>query len=242
MKKLFEKDEVWFAILWIIAYVVLFATADSLSEELGVPRLLTVFVGLLLSFVLYDFIRKNDLTRYLGLCCVHGGVKRFFYIVPLVIIASVNFWNGLTVNCGPLETALYILSMCFVGFLEEVIFRGLLFRGMCKTHVGAAIIVSSLTFGMGHAVNLLLGAPVADTLLQLLYASAVGFLFTAVFYVGGSILPCIATHIFVNVTSVFAVEPNLEGRIAMALVQSAVSIVCGLWILRRGGVEERGRK
>lgn len=238
MKRLFEKDEVWFAILWIVAYVVLFGTADSLSEELGLPKLLTVLAGLLLSLALWTFIRKNGLAHYLGLCRVQVDAKRLMYYAPLIIIAGVNFWNGLTVNCGQTETILYILSMCFVGFLEEVIFRGLLFRGMCRTHVGAAIIVSSLTFGMGHAVNLLLGAPMADTLLQLLYASAVGFLFTAVFHVGGSILPCIAVHIVVNATSIFAVEPGLEGRIVMAVAQSVVAIVCGVWILRRGKAEK----
>ena len=233
MKRLFDKDEVWFAIAWIVAYVVLFGTADTLSEEIGVPKLLTVLVGFALSALLWGFIRRNGLAHYLGLCRVQVAGKRLLYFLPLVIVGSVNLWNGLTVSCGVWETALYILSMCFVGFLEEVIFRGLLFRGMCKTHVGAAIIVSSLTFGMGHAVNLLLGAPVADTLLQLLYASAVGFLFTTVFHVGGSILPCIAVHIFVNATSIFAPEPGLDGRIVMALVQSAVAIAGGVWILRQ---------
>ncbi len=238
MKKLFAKDEVWFAVLWIIVYVVSFSTADSLSEEIGVPKLLTVLVGLILSALLYTFIRKNNLRHYLGLCRVQVEGKRLLHYIPLMIIGTVNFWSGLMVNFSVPEAILYILSMCFVGFLEEVIFRGLLFRGMCKNHVGAAIIVSSLSFGMGHAVNLLLGAPLADTLLQLLYASAVGFLFTAVFYVGGSILPCIAVHIVVNATGVFAVEPGLEGRIAMALVQSVVSVVCGVWILRCGKVKK----
>lgn len=241
MKKLFDKDEMWFAIVWIIGYVVCFGAADTLSEEIGIPKLLTVLVGLVLSVVLYGFIRKNHVERYFGLCRVQVDGQRLLHFVPLVIVGSVNFWNGLTVNCGALETALYILSMCFVGFLEEVIFRGLLFRSMCKTHVGVAIVVSSLTFGIGHGVNLLLGASVADTLLQLVYATAVGFLFTAVFHVGGSILPCIAAHIFVNATSIFAVEPGLEDRVAMALVQSVVAIAGGFWILRGKRVARKRR-
>ena len=32
MKKLFDKDEIWFAILWIVIYVVGFANADAISE------------------------------------------------------------------------------------------------------------------------------------------------------------------------------------------------------------------
>ena len=136
---------------------------------------------------------------------------------------------------------LYIISMCLVGFLEEVIFRGLLFKGMCKTNVKAAILVSSLTFGAGHIVNLLLGAPLLDTLLQLVYASAVGFCFTAIFYVGGSLWPCIISHALVNSTSVFAVEPGVEGRVVTAVIQTVIGIGYGVWLLRRKNRENASK-
>jgi len=232
LKKLFDRDEVWFAVLWIVIYVVGFGNADMISETIGVPKLLTVLLGLALSAVLYLFVRRHKLFAYYGLCGVQGGGRRFLYFVPLAVISSVNFWNGVTVNAPALESLLYIVSMCFVGFLEELIFRGLLFKGMCKSSVKAAIIVSSLTFGVGHIVNLLMGAPLLDTLLQLVYASAIGFCYTAVFYVGGSILPCILSHIVVNATSVFAVTPDSGMNILIALVQTALGLVYGLWLLR----------
>lgn len=242
MKRLFDKDEVLFAVCWIVLYVVGFGSADAISETIGMPKAVTVCLGLVLSAALLAFIRRNGLREYYGLCGVKGGLESLLYLLPLAAVASINLWNGLTFQGDFFAALLYVVSMCFVGFLEEVIFRGLLFRGMCKTNVSTAILVSSLTFGMGHAVNLLMGAPVADTLLQLVYASAVGFLFTAVFHVGGSILPCIAAHILVNVSSIFAVEPGLGGRVVMALVQSVVAVVCGMWILRRGRAEELERK
>ena len=126
MKKLFQKDEVWFAVFWIILYVIGFANADAISESMGIPKLLTVPFGLLLSVILYRFIRKNGLQEYFGLCPVQGSYDRFGYFLPLILISSVNFWNGITLNCGIGEAVLYIVSMCLVGFLEEVIFRGFL--------------------------------------------------------------------------------------------------------------------
>ena len=233
MKKLFNKDEVWFAVVWILIYVLGFANADALSETIGIPKLLTVLLGLVLSLFLYFFIRKAGLSEYLGLCPVRGHGKGFLYFIPLLIISSVNFWNGLTCNYDALETVLFILSMCFVGFLEEVIFRGFLFKGMCKSNVTAAIVVSSLTFGMGHIVNLFLGAPVFDTMLQLVYASAIGFCYTVLFHTGGSILPCILSHIFVNSTSAFAVTPDHGVHILITLVQTLISIGYGLWLLKK---------
>ena len=61
MKKLFQKDEVWFAVLWIIIYVIGFANADAISDSIGTPKLLTVPFGFLLSVILYRFIRQNSL-------------------------------------------------------------------------------------------------------------------------------------------------------------------------------------
>lgn len=232
LKKYYEKDPVWFAVGWIILYVVLFGNADSLSETIGISKLLTVPVGLALSGILYSFVRKNGLSRHFGLCRTTGNYRQYLWFLPLAVISSVNFWHGLTINVSLLETILYILSMFCVGFLEEVIFRGLLFKGMAETNVTAAVIVSSLTFGMGHIVNLLLGAPVLDTMLQLVYASAIGFCYTALFLVSGSILPCIASHIFVNSTSIFAAEPAALAHIIITIVQTVLSIGYGLWLLR----------
>jgi membrane protease YdiL (CAAX protease family) len=82
-----------------------------------------------------------------------------------------------------------MLTMMLVGFLEELIFRGFLFTALRKDSLKVAVIVSSVTFGMGHIVNLLNGAPLGETLLQIVYATAAGFLFTAIFLRGGSLWP-----------------------------------------------------
>lgn len=233
MKKLWQKDEVWFAVFWIAVYVVGFSLADSLSEHIGVPKLLTVGVGLALTLLLWLWVKKQGLGDYYGLCAFRGKGRDFLYFIPLVAISSINLWCGLTVRLSLPLTLLYILSMCCVGFLEELIFRGFLFKGMCRGGIKTAIVVSSLTFGIGHIVNLLNGAPVFETLLQLMYAAAIGFCFTALFYKGGSLWPCILSHAVVNSLSVFAVEPGKSTQLLIALIETALSLGYGLWLLRK---------
>ncbi len=233
MKRLFDKDEIWFAVIWIVVYVVGFSNADMLSEAMGMPKLLTAAFGLALSLVLLAFVRKHALADYFGLCRMKSSGREVLYCLPLVVISGVNLWNGVQMNCGIAETVFYILSMCCVGFLEELIFRGFLFRGMCRSGVKTAVLISSLTFGMGHIVNIFLGEPLFETLLQLVYASAVGFAYTAFFYVSGSILPCILSHAVINSLSVFAVEPGESGQLVIALVQTALGLGYGAWLLRR---------
>ena len=233
MKKLYEKDPVWFAVLWILIYVIGFGNADNLSQAMGIPKLLTCVLGIALSVLLYGFIRRQGLAQHFGLCAFRGSLPAFLYFLPLLAISSVNLWYGFVLQESARNILLYILSMCCVGFLEEVIFRGLLFKGLCQINVRTAILVSSLTFGMGHIVNLLLGAPLFETLLQLINASAIGFCYTTVFYAGGSILPCILSHAFINCSSIFARDPSAWVHILTTVIQLILNMWYGFRLLRR---------
>ena len=65
---------------------------------------------------------------------------------------------------------------------------------MSRKNVHSAIVVSSVTFGIGHIVNLLNGQDRLETLLQIVFAVAVGFALVALFYKGKSLIPCIVFH------------------------------------------------
>ncbi len=234
MRKLFEKSEIWFAVIWIIIYVLGFSTADSISESIGIPKLVTAVFSLAISAILFFFVKKNDLMAYFGLCKVQGSSRKYLYFLPIVLISSVNFWNGVTCKTSVVEVLLFVISMIGVGFLEELIFRGFLFKAMCRNNVKTAIVVSSLTFGFGHIVNLLRGEALAETLCQLIYASAIGFCFTVLFYVGKSIIPCIIVHAVVNSTSCFAVAEGVSQvfQIVSTAIITVVSVAYGVYLLR----------
>lgn len=89
-----------------------------------------------------------------------------------------------------------------------MIFRGFLFKAIAKENIKSAIIISSVTFGMGHLINLFNGSgmDLVSNLCQICFAVAVGFLFVTIFYRGGSLLPCIMAHSSINVLSTFANE------------------------------------
>ncbi|MBQ2898461.1 MAG: DUF4298 domain-containing protein [Oscillospiraceae bacterium] len=231
---LFDKNGILFAILWIVIYVVGFGTMDGISESIGIPKLLTVIFGAVISAVILVFIKKNDLSERFGLCNFKGNPKDFLFFIPLAVISTASTWSGLSFRIAPLTALLSVIAMCFVGFLEEIIFRGMLFGEMRKNGIKSAIIVSSLTFGVGHIVNLLMGAPVFETLLQLVYASAVGFCYTAIFHKGKSLWPCIISHAAVNSLSVFGAEPNTAMLIAVSAIQTLLGIGYGAWILKKG--------
>ena len=134
--------------------------------------------------------------------------SRLLFYFPLVVLLTANLWYGVAMNASLLETLLYILSMLCVGFLEEMIVRGLLFHAMAHNGVKSAIVVSSITFGIGQIVNLIngSGAELLPNLLQIVYAMAIGFTFVMIFYRTKSLMPCIITHSIFNGFSAFANE------------------------------------
>ena len=214
LKKLYEKSEIWFALAWILAYVVLASAGDNISVSLGIGKIVTLPILIAISVTLYCFVRKNDLTEKYGLCRSKLPAQKMLYYIPLLVLLTENLWYGATMNMSPLETVLYILAMFCVGFLEEMIFRGLLFQAMAKDGVKAAIVVSSVTFGIGHIVNLIngSGAGLLPNLLQVMYAIAVGFAFAMIYCRTKSLISCIIVHCVFNGLSAFANEAVMTLR------------------------------
>ena len=214
LKKLYEKSQLVFALAWIIGYVVLASTGDNISADLGIDKVVTLPILIAMSGVLYFFVSKNGLTEKYGLCRPKLPAAKMLYYIPLLLLLTANLWYGVALNQSPLETVLYILAMFCVGFLEELIFRGLLFQAMAKDGVKSAIIVSSMTFGIGHIVNLVngSGAELLPNLLQVMYAVAIGFAFVMIYCRTRSLMPCIIVHSVFNGLSAFANEAVMTPR------------------------------
>jgi len=235
VKKLWNRSPLAFSLTWIGIYVIGLSAADSLSSALGVEKSITAPVCILMSAVLLVWMGKKGLLSRFGLCRPQGKAGDYLFFIPMLLLVSVNLWWGVRLNLSVTETVLYVISMLCVGFLEEIIFRGFLFQALRKDGIKLAVIISSLTFGFGHIVNLMNGAEVAATLLQILYATAAGFLFTIIFYKSGSLLPCILTHSAINSLSVFADERGmtLTRELVSGLFLFVVAIAYSLYILKR---------
>ena len=184
----------------------------------------TLPILIVLSVVLYLFVKKNGLSEKYGLCKPSIPATKMLFYIPIFLLLSVNLWYGAVLNATLLETVLYVLCMICVGFLEEMIFRGLLFKAMIKDGVKSAIIVSSVTFGIGHIVNLVngSGAELLENILQVLYAVAAGFMFVMIFYKTKSMIVCIAMHSIFNSLSAFANE---------AVITDQRSIISALFLI-----------
>jgi len=232
MKKMFEKHETLFCILLIILYVII---NSFCVQNFGFTSCEGFVVNTVFSLSLIGIVMALNGTSYYGLRRVEDS-KRYLYFIPLVIIATVNLWNGININNSKSEIVFHVLTMINIGFIEEIIFRGFLFRMMEKQNVKGAIHISAITFGIGHVVNLLNGADLIPTLIQICYAISIGYLFVIIFHKSKSLIPCIITHSITNSLSIFNVENTLSLYIA-PLVLTILPILYALYLIK--SIEEK---
>ena len=227
MKALYEKNALYFALVWIGIYVV----GMSLLENIpGAENVAAAVGGVGLSLFLLLWLKKNGLLSWFGLC---PSSLSLVWLLPLAVITCRNLWGGFAVRYGIGETVFFIIKMLCVGFLEELIFRGFLFKAMAKDSIKWAVLVSSLTFGFGHIVNLFNGSGMAltENLIQMVSAVIMGFLYVVIFYRGKSLLPCILSHGVFNSLSAFAPElpPVTENSLHLVLCLTAAGYALVLW-------------
>ena len=242
LKQLYDKNELYFALVLIGLYCLLGSLADSFSVSIGIEKIITCPVFLVLSMILICFINKNHMNKKYGL--IKPSVKSgdMLYYVPLVLLMGVNLWHGISISYSLFECLLFVLSMLCVGFIEEIIFRGFLYEAMKKDNLYAAIIVSSLTFGIGHIINLFNGSHMNlfSNVLQIMYATSTGFMFVIMYEKTKSLYPCIITHSLFNAFSLCMNETVVTP--SMQIIDSVFIIVLTLgyafYIMRRKLYEE----
>lgn len=219
MRKLYEKNELLFAILWIVAYVVACGTVRSNfgDESPIMTAVLAVFTAGILVFV-----NVNKLGERYGLCKWQGKAASYWFFIPLIILMTGNLWSGFKPQYEGMAQVYTVVSMALIGFVEEMIFRGFLFRILLKKDPApVAITISAVTFGIGHIVNLFTGHGSLETGIQIFYAIAWGFIFTFVFYKSGSLIMCIITHSLIDVFSRFS--PS-DGNMTIAYIYIGATI------------------
>ena len=230
MRKFYETKPVLFAILWIVVYVVLIAPLRGRFGDGSLQMLLGLVA---ISAALLAVIRLLGIQKELGMTRWLQNGKALLWLLPMWVLSTGNLWGGVSVRYDAITSVMAVLSFLLVGVAEEIIFRGFLFNGMRKTgRLTVAIVVSAITFGMGHIVNLLTGHATAETLVQMIFAVAWGFLFTFAYLKGGSLLPCIAIHGLIDAFSVFA-RDNAAADWAYIIATVVIAVIYCLYLKKQ---------
>ena len=151
LEKLYKKSEVWFAVVFILVYVIGNSFLLQASERTGIEMVYTIPFNFIILGIMFLFIRKNHLFQYYGIQGAKCKAKSVLYYIPLVMIASVNLWMGICFKMDALHSTVYFVAMIFTGIVEEMLFRGFLLAAVLI--VSKSIIPCMITHAMLNALG-----------------------------------------------------------------------------------------
>ena len=221
MKKFYEKKPVLFAVAWIVLYC---AVTIPIRGEYGDGSLWSLAGLSAVALAVAAVCSLIPLWKKLSVFARPQNARLCLYFLPMFLLATANAWDGFGPQYSGADLWYALGSMALVGFVEEMIFRGFLFRALLKKDgAKVAVIVSAVTFGMGHIVNILAGMDLAENLIMVVFAIAWGFVLTMVYYKSGSLLPCIIVHAVVDMLSMLSAK-----TVCGSWVEIGATVVLGL--------------
>ncbi len=117
------------------------------------------------------------------------------------------------------------IDMLIPGIWEEIAFRGVILTLLLKNYSKKkSIIIDGLLFGGMHFINIIEGADVVLTIIQMVYASTVGFAFAYMFIKTESLVPCIIAHYLIDVFGALFLNVILRDMM-LALICMLIFIV-----------------
>lgn len=118
---------------------------------------------------------------------------RNLLLMWLPALVVISMYGGVKLT-GAGAWAIVAAAAVLTGFLEEIVFRGLILRAFLPGGAVKAAVASTLFFSAMHLLNLIDGAPLGDTLIQLGIAISTGIFMAALTLRTGSIWPAIIYH------------------------------------------------
>lgn len=212
------------ALIAIFIYIALVNVGDALGEAYGLGSVITALLVLALASVLV----KKHARKELGLIIPSlSNLQKWVYFLPLALMVLVQWVAGLEPGIGAAGVGEAALLMLGVGFVEEVLFRGMLFQAIEKTSTTRrAVIISGVTFGLGHIVNLLRGYSASELAGQIVLAIVIGILLSLL----------MARTRSVVVGAVFHILFNFSGTVTNQGSESQGLFLIGLLLISLGAI------
>lgn len=151
---------------------------------------------------------------------------------PLLIVLAIILIGTKGLNFESIGDLflMFLMQLFIVAFIEETVFRGILLRMLLPKGTFTAVWISSILFGVTHALQLIGGQSIEDTIIQIVYALLVGLVLSLLIMDGQSILLTILFHGFNNF---FNFMGNVESSMMTAYIILVVLFVYMLFLWKR---------
>ncbi len=189
------KHNIFLTMILFIMYFTQNILRNIFVNIFEINELVATFITVIIfSSVALLIIKKNN--YYIVECKNKTCIT---YIIIFTLISSL-------INLFPFNLSLGIITlsvfarMFFVGLMEELIFRGCVYKIFFEKYgPQKAVIVSSVLFGLIHILNVM-NDNILMVVLQIVYATCIGIVFAMLIYKNQGIILNIIAHTIINIT------------------------------------------
>ncbi|MFI8074036.1 lysostaphin resistance A-like protein [Streptomyces sp. NPDC086033] len=215
----------WHVVLVLLAEVILPPMAPSWFPDLGA----TVVNALCFAGV-WGILHRWGWLRPSGVA-VLGRLRRWWLALPMLVVACSYAVAGIEGSTAVVASAL--ISLLWVSINEEIYSRGMVQQILAPLGAMRAAIGVGFLFGVGHVQNyLFFGAPLDDTLWQMLSAALFGFVCAGLRFAIGSVWPMVVVH---GLDDFFQIRSPGAAPDWWQVSVYVFHVTFGVWLLRRYG-------
>lgn len=194
-------------VIWFINFIPLEDFLLSYSLSSFHVEYINLFVNTsVLGLLGYILIKKWNLTVIAGLSTKYSWKFKYLNFIPVYLmflgIASIISADLTKIE---LPNIILLLFSCLgVGFFEEFLFRGVLQSLFLKKYISLksgiflGTFIPALAFGLFHLVNIFQGGPIVPVLIQVVFATFIGFFFGVLLLKTNKMIPLVIAHALIN--------------------------------------------
>lgn len=220
------------AYLWLALYLILSTVIGNLAATDQQVYYIGALPQLLLAVSCLVYLVKTKLHRAIHLVGIPTeSAAKMLYYLPLFFVTSLSLFYGLRTDLNWLDYLALLAMYTGVGFMEEVIFRGVMFTAL-STHWNRWFVIFfiSFTFAVGHIVSMVaMNMSGWETTLQIINAFVVGFLFMLVMVASKNLRVCIVAHILYNFFANISLVSTTQVTVIVVTVVITLAYSTYLW-------------
>ncbi|MBC8756376.1 CPBP family intramembrane metalloprotease [Kordia sp. YSTF-M3] len=182
----------------------------------------------------YVLIKKWNLTVISGLSTKYAWKFSYLNLIPayLMLLGIASVLSADFTNIELPNVILLLLSFLGVGFFEEFLFRGVLQSlflkkySSLKSGIFLGTFIPAFAFGLFHLVNISPDEPIVPVLIQVIFATLIGFFFGVLLLKTNKLMPLVITHALINFFFSLQFLPNFKSEVAEEPASITSIIIC----------------